>query len=98
MKTNLLVLVLITLLAALVGMPLHADGFIVVNQPVAVPWRHFSFAPLEVSYHHVDVKIDGQICTTTVDEEFYNPNPMYSRARTFFPFRRTRKSTSLRCR
>ena len=51
--------------------PLWADGFIVITQPVHVPPGHFPFAPLEVSYHHVDVKIDNQICTTTVDEEFY---------------------------
>jgi Ca-activated chloride channel family protein len=66
-------------------MPLHADGFIVVTQPVHVPVGHFSFAPLEVSYHHVDVKIDGQICTTTVDEEFYNPNTQVLEGTYLFP-------------
>jgi Ca-activated chloride channel family protein len=83
-KTSILVL-LASLLAALVGAPLHADGFIVVTQPVHVPVGHFPFAPLEVSYHHVDVKIDGQICTTTVDEEFYNPNPQVLEGTYLFP-------------
>jgi len=48
----------------------------------AVP---FSFAPLEVSYHHVDVKINGQIATTSVDEEFYNPNPQQLEGTYLFP-------------
>lgn len=69
----------------LVGVPLRADGFIVITQPVHVPVGHFPFAPLEVSYHHVDVKIDGQICTTTVDEEFYNPNPQVLEGTYLFP-------------
>jgi Ca-activated chloride channel family protein len=83
-KTNILVLVLASLWAAL-GAPLYGDGFIVVNQPVHVPWGHFAFAPLEVSYHHVDAKIDGQICTTTVDEEFYNPNSQVLEGTYLFP-------------
>jgi Ca-activated chloride channel family protein len=84
-KTNFLVLSLISWLVALLGGPLQADGFIVVDQPVHVPVGHFAFAPLEVSYHHVDVKIDGQMCTTTVDEEFYNPNPQVLEGTYLFP-------------
>src|ERR1700736_7030828 len=34
----------------------------------------FPFAPLEVTSHHVDVKIDGQVAITSIDQEFYNPN------------------------
>ncbi|HEY0256529.1 MAG TPA: VIT and VWA domain-containing protein [Candidatus Methylacidiphilales bacterium] len=85
MKTNILVLFLASLWSALSGRPLFADGFIVVTQPVHVPPGHFSFAPLEVSYHHVDVRIDGQICTTTVNEEFYNPNPQVLEGTYLFP-------------
>ncbi|HEY0256451.1 MAG TPA: VIT domain-containing protein, partial [Candidatus Methylacidiphilales bacterium] len=85
MKTKGLLLVLIFLFVALLGRPLRADGFIVITQPVHVPVGHFSFAPLEVSYHHVDVKIDGPICTTTVDEEFYNPNPQVLEGTYLFP-------------
>ena len=83
------------------GLPLlvRADGFIVINRPVPGPGPiPFQFAPLEVSYHHVDVKIDGQVCTTSVDEEFYNPNRRSSRAPTFSPCRRRRRSTSSPCR
>jgi Ca-activated chloride channel family protein len=50
------------------------DGFIVIHEPVRVPPGHFPFAPLEVSRHHVDVKIDNQVAVTSVDEAFYNPN------------------------
>src|SRR5215467_2561522 len=59
----------------------RADGLIVIRdpEPLRHPWqppqpRHHAFAPLEVAYHHVTVKIDGQIATTSVDQEFYNPN------------------------
>ena len=67
----------------------RADGFIVINQPVAVPPGHFPFAPLEVKFHHVNVKIDGQICTTQVEEEFYNPNPQQLEGTYLFPVPKT---------
>lgn len=63
----------------------RADGFIIINRPVPAPVGHFVFTPLEVSYHHVNVKIDGQICTTSVDEEFYNPNPGQLEGTYLFP-------------
>jgi Ca-activated chloride channel family protein len=49
------------------------------------PPRTYVFAPLEVSYHHVNVKIDGQIATTSVDQEFYNPNPSRLEGTYLFP-------------
>src|SRR3954468_19796472 len=53
----------------------RADGFIVIHNPPPTPdRRHFSFAPLEVTYHHVTVDINDQVATTSVDQEFYNPN------------------------
>ena len=62
--------------ACLCGAVFYArgDGFIVVERPFLVPPGHFPFAPLEVSSHHVDVKIDGQVAVTSIDQEFYNPN------------------------
>jgi Ca-activated chloride channel family protein len=51
-----------------------ADGLIVIDNPSRVPPGHFSFAPLEVSYHRVSVQVTDLIAVTTVDEEFYNPN------------------------
>src|SRR5438046_3169896 len=49
-------------------------GFIVVERPIYVPPTHFPFAPLEVTSHHVNVAIDGQVAITSIDQEFYNPN------------------------
>ncbi len=65
-----------------------ADGLIIVHPPfpphpgpVPPPWHppvvppgHFAFAPLEVVYHHVNVEIKDQVATTSVDQEFFNPN------------------------
>src|SRR5688572_18151911 len=61
--------------------------------PIPPPWpprpipppRPYIFAPLEVAYHHVNVKIDGQIATTSVDQEFYNPNPSRLEGTYLFP-------------
>ena len=69
-------------------------------QPIPPPWppprppwpprpilppRPYIFAPLEVTYHHVNVKIDGQVATTAVDQEFYNPNPSRLEGTYLFP-------------
>ncbi len=70
------------LLALLVPSFAYADGMIIIRDPGFFPEpgprphppHHHVFAPLEISYHHVNVKIDGQIATTTVDQEFYNPS------------------------
>jgi Ca-activated chloride channel family protein len=53
-------------------------------RPIPPP-RPYIFAPLEVSYHHVNVKIDGQVATTSVDQEFYNPNPSRLEGTYLFP-------------
>ncbi len=63
----------------------QADGFIVVN-PGPDHWSApYAFAPLEITYHHVNVKINGQIATTVVDQEFYNPNPRRLEGTYLFP-------------
>lgn len=67
-------------LTLLLPLFVRADGFILVEPQPTIPihweepWHHHAFAPLEVTYHHVNVKIDGQIATTSVDQVFYNPN------------------------
>src|SRR5215203_2033138 len=70
----------------------RADGFIIVYPPgdqpeprPTVPRGHFSFAPLEVTYHRVTVTINDQVATTTVDQEFYNPNPQRLEGTYMFP-------------
>jgi Ca-activated chloride channel family protein len=62
-----------------------ADGLIVIHTPTHVPHGHYTFAPLEVAYHHVNVKIDGQVATTAIDQEFYNPNPQRLEGTYLFP-------------
>jgi Ca-activated chloride channel homolog len=54
------------------GTALLADGFIVIPHPPR-PGPHSLF-PLEVVRHDVQVEITEQLATTTVDQEFYNPN------------------------
>src|SRR5262249_21136176 len=69
----------------------RGDGFIVVERPVIVerpfliPPGHFPFAPLEVSSHHVEVKIEGQVAVTSIDQEFYNPNDQRLEGTYMFP-------------
>ena len=70
-----------TLLAA----PAHADGLIVVSNPPTVIRGHFTFAPLEVTYHKVDCDIQDQVAVTSVDQEFYNPNNARLEGEYIFP-------------
>lgn len=62
----------------------HADGLIIVHDPPLPGPRH-PFAPLEVEYHRVEVKITGQAATTTVDQSFFNPNPQRLEGTYIFP-------------
>lgn len=64
---------------------LLADGFIIVPHPPDPRPGPYPYAPLEVTRHHVDVKISGQIATTTVDEEFFNPNNQRLEGTYLFP-------------
>ncbi len=61
-----------TLLAFLAAGALRADGFIVIPRPPR-PGPAGPF-PLQVVRHDVRVTLDGQLATTAVDQEFYNPN------------------------
>lgn len=65
-----------------------ADGLIIVTEPIFdsptrdpggrrlpfPPPHPYRFAPLEVSYHKVQVNIADPVASTTVDQEFFNPN------------------------
>lgn len=67
--------VLLALSVVLAGRAsLGADGFIVIPRPPRPVPGPVSPFPLEVARHDVRVEIDGQLATTTVDQEFYNPN------------------------
>jgi Ca-activated chloride channel family protein len=64
------VFILVILLSlAFFSQSTNADGLIIVTPPIS----SISSYPLEVRYHHVDVKINGQTAVTSVDQEFYNP-------------------------
>ena len=52
--------------------------------PIPSP-RPYPFAPLEVSSHKVAAKITDQLATTTVEQEFYNPNPQALEGTFMFP-------------
>ena len=65
-------LVLLAVLVAIFSAPLLADGFIVIPHPPR-PGPDSLF-PLEVIRHSVNVEITEQLATTTVDQEFFNPN------------------------
>jgi Ca-activated chloride channel family protein len=62
-----------------------ADGLIIVREPVSVPRGHYAFAPLEVTYHKVHVRINGPIAITTVEQEFYNPSQQRLEGTYLFP-------------
>jgi Ca-activated chloride channel family protein len=80
-------------LFSLTALPAFADGMIVVKNPIRRPrpgpipvgMRSYDFAPLEVTYHHVNVTINGQLATTSVDQEFYNPNSQRLEGTYLFP-------------
>jgi Ca-activated chloride channel family protein len=81
------------LLIAFIGLlglagQLRADGFIVIHglpPGTTVPPGHFPFAPLDVTYHRVSVDINDQVAVTSVDQEFYNPNPQQLEGTYLFP-------------
>ena len=58
------------------GSFIYSDGFIVVPRdprPLPRPRPDFRPFPLEVKYHHVDVRIEDTVSTTSIDQAFYNP-------------------------
>ncbi len=63
----------------------RADGLIVIRDPPPMPRPHYRFAPLEVRYHHVDVKIRDQTAVTSIDQVFYNPNRQRLEGTYIFP-------------
>ncbi len=60
---------------------LFADGLIIIPRPEPLPTPY----PLEVVYHHVDVKINGNVAETFIDQEFYNPSSQLLEGYYIFP-------------
>ena len=52
--------------------------------PRPIP-RPYVFAPMEVSYVKVNTHINDQIAVTSIDQEFYNPNPSRLEGTFVFP-------------
>jgi Ca-activated chloride channel homolog len=77
------------LIVFLVVSSAYADGLIVIphHPPGFMPPRHVPhvFAPLEIKYHHVTVKITDQVAITEVDQSFFNPNPQRLEGDYLFP-------------
>ena len=65
--------------------PARGAGFIVIEQPMPVTGGRPPFAQLEVTSHHVEVKIDGQVAVTSIDQEFFNPNDQRLEGTFMFP-------------
>ncbi len=81
MWRNLLALLVVLLLSPLA----LADGLIVIHEPPHPIPGHFRFAPLEVAYHRVNVDIQDNIATTSIDQEFRNPSDMRLEGTYIFP-------------
>ena len=93
--------ILVLLLGLAVTMPAFSAGLIIVtdekywpgpeilpippNPPRRLPPPRISWAPLEVSYTKADVKIQDQLATTSIEQEFYNPNPRQLEGTFLFP-------------
>jgi Ca-activated chloride channel family protein len=75
------------LLAGALAAPaaLRADGLIVISDPPPGPAGHFRFAPLQVLRHQVSVEIRELAATTTVEQEFFNPNDAVLEGTYLFP-------------
>jgi len=71
----------IQLFVILLSVNVFADGFIVIPGPNPLPHAF----PLEVVYHNVDVRIDGQSAITKIDQEFFNPSPHRLEGTYIFP-------------
>ena len=54
-------------------------------RPFSPPPRPHIFAPLEVSHVNVHTRINDQLAVTSVDQEFYNPNPSRLEGTFVFP-------------
>src|SRR5215472_14234673 len=101
MKMKWLILLSVLLGLAAIPARTFAAGFIIVDEahwwpepipPHPIPPRpwppphwHHAFAPLEVANVNVATRIIDQIATTSIAQEFYNPNPVRLEGTFIFP-------------
>jgi Ca-activated chloride channel family protein len=74
---------------------LHEEGFWPYPPPHIPPYPHPrpapvrpTWAPLELNFNQVNVRIKDQFATTTIEQEFYNPNPRQLEGTFLFPLPR----------
>ncbi len=72
---------LIILLTLFLVNKVLADGLIIIPRPEPLQSPY----PLEVLYHHVDVKINGNIAETFIVQEFHNPSDIMLEGYYIFP-------------
>ncbi|MBN1524363.1 MAG: VWA domain-containing protein [Spirochaetales bacterium] len=90
MRINCMQKLLLSVLMLIMGSAMSsafADGFIVIPEPVTVSGRATPF-PLAVKYHTVEVNINGQTATTSIDQIFYNPSDRRMEGEYIFPIPR----------
>ncbi|MGD8307533.1 MAG: VIT and VWA domain-containing protein, partial [Ignavibacteria bacterium] len=80
MKTSKKIILLILLSLTSIS-TVSADGFIIIPRPTPLPTPF----PLEVVYHNVSVKINGNVAETIIDQEFFNPSRMLLEGHYIFP-------------
>jgi Ca-activated chloride channel homolog len=73
--------IFLIVLIFLLGKLSFADGLIIIPRPEPLQSPY----PLEVLYHHVNVKINGNIAETFIDQEFYNPSDVMLEGYYIFP-------------
>jgi len=84
MKKNLFTLFFSILLAAVVTIPILADGIIIIDPPPTPP--PYNWSPwLTIRYHYVDITIQDQVATTHVDQVFRNDSPVAAEGTYVFP-------------
>src|SRR2546430_2145449 len=59
-------------------------------EPWPRPWpvpppRVYQFCPLEITKHQANVQIKDQLASTSIEQEFYNPNPQRIEGTFLFP-------------
>ena len=79
-------LILLFLLAySIICSNVFGDGFIIITPPPRPRPVRISPFLLDVRYHHVDVRINGQTAQTFIDQVFYNPSPRRVEGTYLFP-------------
>ncbi len=85
--TRLKTITIILVFVMFYAMNVFADGFMIVRpKPMPIPYpKPVTPFPMQVKYHHVDVKIHDLTAKTVIDQVFYNPSAQRIEGEYFFP-------------